>query len=59
VPRFVAEKAYHSSGPVEAASVLPSWLYPKFILRASSLLQNSIDLAKLGGFFFVDLSDVL
>jgi hypothetical protein len=59
MPRLVAEETYHSSGPIEAASVRPSWLYTEFILRASSLPQNSVDLAELGGFFFVDFSNVL
>ena len=57
--RLVAEEADYSSGPVEAATAWPSWLYPKLILRASFSLQNSIDLTKLGSFVFVDLSYVL
>jgi hypothetical protein len=59
VPRFVAEEADDSSGPVEAASVWPSWLYSKFILWPSFPFQNSINLAKLGSFFFVNFSDIL
>ncbi len=59
MPRFVAEEADNGSGAVEAASVWPSWLYSKFILRLSLLFQDGVDLAKLGGFFFVDFSDVL
>jgi hypothetical protein len=59
VPRLVAEETYYSSGPVEASRVLPSRLYPKFILWASLPLQNSIDLSKLDGYFFIDFSNVL
>ncbi len=57
--RLVAEEAYYGSSPVEAASAWPSWLYPKLILWASFSSQNSIDLAKLGCFIFVDLSYIL
>jgi hypothetical protein len=59
MPRLVAEETDDSSCPVEAARIWPSWFYTKFILWASFISQNSVNLAKLGGFFLVNLSDVL
>jgi hypothetical protein len=59
MPRLVTEETDDSSGPVEAARIWSSWLYTKFILWTPFLSQNSINLAKLGGFFFVNFSDVL
>jgi len=59
VARLVAKEAYYSSRPIEAAGAWPSWLYSKLILRAAFSLKNSVYLAKLGCFIFVDLSYVL
>jgi len=58
-PFFFRMALTSRTGPVEAASVWPSWFDSKFILRPSFLFQDGVDLAKLSGFVFVDLSDVL